>query len=382
MPGFSIPNVPLTIRTNKARLQRTQYPAHRMQWHHPLAMAADGGGYRSPIEPSRPAAVELTSPTRPAPQPPKLPGSGLLNTVGTFLNGVPAIASVPTLFVTEFCLAMPLVNLAWEEGLGLAYDFEAEKFGFIVREPHEVGGALALGALLAFTLFGTRALISGKEYAAREEAQANARQGADLAGASLPEAPARTAAQRIVDGGLLYGLFPLFSERLTKTLRDLIDRPRIIKPLIPPIQLATLASFSTDMVKSAVLYGATGALLGLDLDTYLPAAIGLAAFSNWGGSYLGRVWGSLDRRLGDMLAVCTGIFFTAHAISGMENVIDRINTAYGTEVLPDGMGYAAQASIATLISLLIIWGVRDDAKLLDERVEAKALADTRANTAA
>ncbi len=302
-----------------------------------MATAVDGG---SPLG----IDSNLTPNPMAGGQPPQLRETAF-DRFGNFLGSKPQAAVVPALFMVEFHFAMPSVNLGWQKILSRLYDFDTTDP--VWHEATQYLWSLPIAGTLPFVLFGARALPKAqyeefrRKYLEPLEARFKARDAhrSKRSKSGRPQSYRGELMCAFLDGGFAYGINPYFKKYY-------------------PGWTGYSLSMIAEMTKSATLYAATGLVLDLPLDSFLPAAVGLSFFSNIGGAYMAGVWGSLGVNAGRILAAYVCLFFSAHAISAMESVVQKIPD------LPDGLGYLGQAIVASIVSALMIAKVRRDAAQL------------------
>lgn len=264
----------------------------------------------------------------------------LFDSLGNFFSRYPQCVTVPALFMTEFGGAMPLVNEAWSRLFGV-------DTGSHWRSPGQLAWAVPIALLLPYILFGAQALPQ-KAYARIKASALDPM--ADRIRIADERAPRHTARGRrraprgallhaSLDGGMAYGVNPHFRRHFG---------PR----------RGYAYGFFAELAKSAALYTATGAVLDLPLQSFVPSATLLSIGANTGGAYVAQIWGSLGAPAGRILAAFTCLFFTSHAISGLEAV------AAQSDDIPDGIGYAAQLLVGGALSYLFIRKAKGDAASL------------------
>lgn len=264
----------------------------------------------------------------------------LFDSLGDLFSRYPQCATVPALFMAEFGWAMPAVNEAWSNLFGV-------DTGSHWRSTGQLAWAVPIALLLPFVLFGARALPQNAYARIQKSALDPMADRIRIADERAPRhtrggrrrAPRGELLHASLDGGMAYGVNPYFRRHFG---------PR----------RGYAYGLSAELVKSAALYTATGAVLDLPLQSFVPSATLLSIGANTGGAYVAAIWGSLGAPAGRILAAFTVLFFSSHAISGLEAV------AAQSDDIPDGIGYAAQLLVGGLLSYLFIRKARDDAASL------------------
>lgn len=264
----------------------------------------------------------------------------LFDSLGNFFSRYPQCVTVPALFMTEFGGAMPLVNEAWSKLFGV-------DTGSHWRSAGQLAWAVPIAVLLPFILFGAQALPQ-KAYARikasaldpmKERIRAADEHGPRYTKRSRRRAPRGEFLHASLDGGMAYGVNPYFRRHFG---------PR----------RGYAYSLTAELAKSAALYTATGAVLELPFLAFVPSATLLSIGANTGGAYVAQIWGSLGAPAGRILAAFTCLFFSSHAISGLEAVATQ------SDDIPDGIGYAAQLLVGGALSYLFIRKAKGDAASL------------------